>query len=183
MYFAQKGVALDPENQFALDALTLVYFHRNDKELFLKHVEQTLALNPNSPYITGVAGWHLMLFGQWKRGLALMEKGMKLNPYHPRWFHLASFMYYYRRGEYEDAIDEALKFNYPELFWDPLMRAAAFGQMGRAFEARTAVGELLKLVPDFANHGPRLIGRYVKVDAMVDKIIEGLRKAGWADLD
>ena len=36
MYFAQKGVALDPENQFALDALTLVYFHRNDKELFLK---------------------------------------------------------------------------------------------------------------------------------------------------
>ena len=32
--FAQKGVALAPDNQFARDALTLVYFHRGDKELF-----------------------------------------------------------------------------------------------------------------------------------------------------
>ena len=66
-------------------------------------LKQTLALNPNAPYIVGVAGWHLMLFGQWERGLTLMEKGMKLNPYHPNWFHLAPFMYYYHRGEYENA--------------------------------------------------------------------------------
>jgi len=183
MYFAQKGVALAPENQFALDALTLVYFHQSNKELFLKYVEQTIALNPNAPYFVGVAGWHLMLCGQWERGLALLEKGMKLNPYHPSWFHLAPFMYYYHRGEYENAFTEALKFNYPELFWDPLMRAAALGQMGRASEARTAYDELLKLVPDFADSGPWIIGRYVKVDALVDKIIEGLRIARMADLD
>jgi tetratricopeptide (TPR) repeat protein len=39
LYFAQKGVALAPDNQFARDALSLVYFHRGDKEFFLKHVE------------------------------------------------------------------------------------------------------------------------------------------------
>ena len=125
MTYAQKGAALAPENQFAQDALSLVYFHRGDKELFLKQVEQTLALNPNSPYFVGVAGWHTMLLGEWERGLALMEKGMKLNPYHPSWFHLATFMDYYHREEYENAFTEALKFNCPELFWDPLMRAAA----------------------------------------------------------
>jgi adenylate cyclase len=183
MYFARKGVALAPENQFALDALSLVFFHRGNKELFLKYVEQTIALNPNSPYFVGVAGWHLMLYGQWERGLTLLEKGMKLNPYHPSWFHLASFMYYYHRGEYENAFAEALKFNYPELFWDSLMRAAALGQMGRASEARTAVDDLLKLIPGFVNSGTQLIGRYVKVDDLVDKIIEGLRKAGMADFD
>ncbi|MBW2540059.1 MAG: hypothetical protein JRE27_10705, partial [Deltaproteobacteria bacterium] len=91
--------------------------------------------------------------------------------------------YHYHRGEYEIAFAEALKFNFPELFWDPLMRATALGQMGRASEARTAVDELLKLVPDFAINGPRIIGRYVKVDALVDKIIEGLRIARMADLD
>jgi len=106
--FAQKGVALDPENQFVQDALTLVYFHRGDKELFLKHVEQTIALNPNAPYVVGVAGWHMGLFGEWDRGLALLRKGMKLNPYHPSWFHLATYMDYYRRGEYENAFAEAL---------------------------------------------------------------------------
>ena len=183
MTYAQKGAALAPENQFAQDALSLVYFHRGDKELFLKQVEQTLALNPNSPYFLGVAGWHTMLLGEWDRGLVLMQEGMKLNPYHPSWFHLATFMNHYHREEYENAFTEALKFNCPELFWDPLMRAAAHAQMGREQEARTAVGELLELVPDFATQGRRLIGRYVKVDGLIARVVEGLRKAGLADIE
>ena len=181
--FAQKGVSLEPENQFAQDALTLVYFHQGNQALFLDHVEQTIDLNPNSPYIVGVAGWHMALYGLWDRGLDLLRKGMKLNPYHPSWFHLAPYMYHYHRKEYEHAFTEALKFNYPELFWDPLMRAAALSQMERASEARTALGELLKLVPDFADSGPRMIGRYVKVDDLVDTIVAGLQKAGLAARD
>jgi adenylate cyclase len=181
--FAQKGVALAPENQFTQDALSLIYFHRGDKELFLQHVEQTIALNPNSPYIVGVAGWHMALYGEWDRGLKLLKKGIKLNPYHPSWFHLAPFMDYYRRGEYENALAEALKFAYPELFWDPVMRAATLGQLGRQNEAKTAVSQLLKLEPDFATRGRWLIRRYVKVDSLIDRIVEGLRKAGLDSLE
>ena len=181
--FAQKGVALAPDNQFAQDALTLVYFHRGEKELFMQHLEQTLALNPNSPYIVGVAGWHMALYGEWVRGLELLKKGMTLNPYHPSWFHLAPFMDYYRRGQYENAFAEALKFNYPELFWDPVMRATALGRLGRQSEAKAAVGQLLELEPDFATRGRWLMSRYVKVNDLVDTIIAGLQKAGLADLE
>jgi adenylate cyclase len=183
MAFAQKGVALAPENQFTQDALSLVHFHRGDKALFMKHVEQTIALNPNSPYIVGVAGWHMMLYGEWDRGLTLLKKGMKLNPYHPSWFHLAPYMDYYRLGDYENAFAEALKFNYPELHLDPMMRAAALGQMGKHNNAKIAVEQLLKLRPDFSAHGRWLISRYVKVDALIDSIIEGLRKAGLVDIE
>jgi len=63
------------------------------------------------------------------------------------------------------------------------MRAASLGQMGREDEARNAVGELLKLEPDFRGQGRRLISRYVKVDALIDRIIEGLKKAGLDDLE
>ena len=181
--FARKGVALTPHNQFARDALSLVYFHRGDKEFFLKHAAETIALNPNSPYIVGVAGWHMALYGEWDRGLTLLKKGMKLNPYHPTWFHLAPYMDCYRRGEYENALSEALKFNFPELYLDPMMRAAALGRLGRQDEAGTAVGEMLKLAPDFATRGRLLISRYVKVDDLVDMIIEGLQIAGLADLE
>ena len=149
--------------------------------MFLQHVEQTLALNPNAPYVVGVAGWHMSLFGEWDRGLTLLEKGMKLNPYHPSWFHLAFYMDFYRRGQYEQAFAEAIKFNYPELYFDPMIRAAALGQMGRAHEAEIAVGEMLELVPDFSTNSRRLVGNYVKVDDLVDKIIEGLQKAGLVD--
>jgi adenylate cyclase len=179
---AQKGAALAPKNQFVRDALTLVYFHRGDKEIFLQQVAETIALNPNSPYIVGVAGWHMMLYGEWDRGLALLKKGMKLNPYYPTWFHLAPYMDYYRRDEYENALAEALKFNFPELYLDPVMRAAALGQLGRRDEAKNAASQLLMMVPDFASRGRAMIGRYVKVDSLADKVIEGLRKAGLAEL-
>ena len=181
--FAQKGITLSPENQFVRDALTLVHFHRGDKALFLKSVEETISLNPNAPYIVGVAGWHMALFGAWERGLALLKRGMRLNPYYPTWFHLAPFLNHYRRGEYENAFTEALRFNYPDLFWDPVMRAAALGQMGRVDDAGSAIDDLLKLVPDFTDRGRRLIRRYVKVDGMILKIIEGLKKAGLDDID
>lgn len=181
--FAKKGVALAPRNQFARDALTLVYFHRGDKELFLQHAEETIALNPNSPYIVGVAGWHMVLFGEWNRGLVLLRKGMQLNPYHPSWFHLAPFMYHYHRDEYENAYSEALKFNFPELYLDPMIRAAALGQLGRLRDANTAIDQLLKSDPDFLNQGRRLLGRYVKVAGLIEKIFDGLRKAGLAGLE
>jgi len=183
MAYARKGAALAPENQFAQDALSLVYFHRGNRELFLEQVERTLALNPNSPYFVGVAGWHTMLMGEWERGLALMQRGMKLNPYHPSWFHLATFMNYYHREEYESAVTEALKFNCPELFWDPVMRAAAHAQTRREDEAKAAVAELLELVPDFTTRGRQMISRYVKVEGLTDRVVRGLQKAGLADIE
>ncbi len=181
--FAQQGVALEPQNQFARDALTLVYFHQGNKESFLKQVEETLALNPNSPYVVGVAGWHTALFGEWDQGLALLEKGMKLNPYYPTWFHLVPFMNYYRLGKYEDAYAEALKFNIPGLFWDPVMRAAALGRMGKEADARKGIRTLLELEPDFAVKGRSLIGRYLKNAELGGDIIKGLRKAGLTEIE
>jgi adenylate cyclase len=180
--YASKGVALEPENQFAQDALTLVQFHRGDKASFLKHVETTIALNPNAPYIIGVAGWHLYLFGEWERGRVLLRKGMQLNPYYPTWFHMAPFMDYYYHGEYEKAYNEALLFNYPELFWDPLMRAASLGQLGRTKEAQKAIDELLEAVPDFIQTGRQLMGNYVKIDSLIDGLADGLAQAGLKDL-
>lgn len=174
----QKGVTLDKDNQFVLDAITLVHFHRGDKELFLKSVTETVALNPNAPYIIGVAGWHLCLYGEWQRGRDLLAKGMVLNPYHPTWFHLALFMDYYHQDDFENAFAEALKFNYPDLYFDPLMRAAALGRMGKVHDAQNAAKELLELVPDFSSQGRELIGKYVKVPELIDKIIEGLIPAG-----
>jgi len=180
---AQQGVTLDQDNQFVQDAITLVHFHHGDKALFLKSVAKTLALNPNAPYIVGVAGWHLCLFGEWEYGRKLLAKGMVLNPYHPTWFHLAIFMDYYRQSDYENAFAEALKFNFPDLFFDPLMRAAALGKMAKVHEARTAVGELLELVPDFTSQGRELIGRYVKVPEVIDQVTEGLILAGLKPID
>ena len=92
-------------------------------------------------------------------------------------------MEYYYREEYENAFTEALKFNFPQLYLDPLMRAVSLAKMKRAAEAREAVDQLLKLEPHFATRGRWLIGRYVKVDELIDRVIRGLQEAGLKDID
>ena len=113
--FAKKGVALIPENQFAHDALALIYFHRGDKALFIRHAGEALLLNPNAPYIVWVTGWHMMLLGEYERGRVLLSKGMRLNPLHPTWFYLAPFAYHYHQAEYEQAYLYAKKIQFPAI--------------------------------------------------------------------
>jgi adenylate cyclase len=175
---AQKGAALEPKNQITRAALAHVHFFRNERELFLPEAEIALALNPNAPGPIGFLGWLLSLFGEWERGLAILGKGMELNPHYPGWFHLAPFFYHYLQERYEEAYQEALAFQMPQLFWDPLLRTAALGRLGRTKAGAQALAELLHLRPDFPAAGPFLIGCYAKFPHLVDGLMEGLRLAG-----
>ena len=103
---------------------------------------------------------------------------MELNPHCPGWFHLAPYLYLYLQERYEDAYLEALAFQMPQLFWDPLLRAAVLGQLGREQEAAQAVAELLQLKQDFCINSPFLIGCYVKSKDLADALLGGLRLAG-----
>ena len=62
----------------------------------------------------------------------------------------------------------------PKLFWEPLLKAAACGHLGKIEEGQTCVRALLELKTDFADRGRMLIRRYVKFEDIVERIIEGL---------
>lgn len=173
---AKKGISLIPNNQFAHDALALVYFQLNNKKRFLEQANTAIGLNPNAPYIVGVTGWHLILFGEWERGLELLRKGIKLNPLYPSWFHLALFLHQYHLGNYEEALTEAKKFNFPELFWDQVMRAVALVRLNRKEDARLVINELETLHPNFNQDMRKLVGNYIKVPDKVDSIVADLMK-------
>ncbi len=83
-----------------------------------------------------------------------------------------------RQGDYEVAWIEAQRFNTTDYFWDPLIRTATLGQLGRQPEASDAVDELLGLVPDFESRGRSLIHRMVFMEEHVAMLAAGLRKAG-----
>ena len=73
---------------------------------------------------------------------------------------------------------EARRFNSPEFFWDPLIRAAVLGQLERKNAAKKAGDELLDIIPDFGVRGPSLIRRLAYLDEHVDMLMDGLHKAG-----
>jgi adenylate cyclase len=175
---AQKGAALEPENQITRAALAHVHFFRNERELFLPEAETALGLNPNAPGPIGFLGWLLALYGEWEQGLAILEKGKKMNPHYPGWFHMAPYFNFYRQARFAEAYREAQQFQMPQLFWDPLLRAAVLGRLGREKEGTQALAELLHLRPDFPAAGPFLISCYAKFPYLIDGLLDGLRQAG-----
>ncbi|MDD3580397.1 MAG: hypothetical protein PHW74_05170 [Desulfobacca sp.] len=178
LVFARKGVSLDSQNQQVRATMANLHFRYNERDLFLLEVEKAMALNPNSPLLIGYLGWLLALYGEWEQGLAILEKGMELNPHFPGWFRMARFFYYYLQDGCEEAYQEALGFQMPQFFWDPLLRAAVLGRLGREPEAAQALAELLHLKPDFPTAGRFLISCYAKFPYLVEGLLDGLRQAG-----
>ncbi len=82
-----------------------------------------------------------------------------------------------RRRDYDLACHEAEEYA-PANFWKPLMRATALAHLGRTEKAGSDVEQLLLHKPNFRERGRWYIARYVKFDDLLERITEGLDKAG-----
>ncbi|MCG6928706.1 MAG: hypothetical protein LJF30_25805 [Acidobacteria bacterium] len=176
--YAQRGARLASRSQMARGVLAHSHFVLGEREAFLREMETALALNPGSPFWVGAAGYLLILADEGERGRPLLERAIAMNPCHPGWFHHALYVHHHVRGDYERAHQETLKVGFDVAHWGPLLRAAVLGPLGRAAEARSAVSELLDLVPDFESRARDLASRPILSDAVVDALLDGLRKAG-----
>ena len=176
--FTEKGVYLNPDNQRTRVILAFTRLFSNEIPAGLAEVERALALNPNSLLFMDNIGYLFTLFGDWERGPALIRKAIKLNPYYNISVHYALWVDWVRQEKYQQAYLETLNFRIPTLFWDPLMKAAAFGHLGRYEEGKRTAEELLKLKPDFTSRGRILIKHYIKFEDIVERTIDGLSKVG-----
>ena len=176
--FAEKGIQLNPDNQRARVTLALVRMFSNETAAALVEVERAVALNPKSLCMLDGIGYLMTLLGEWERGPDLFKRIIRLNPFHGLYVHYALWLDYIRQEKYEKAHLETLNFTRPSVFWEPLMKAATFGLLGRVKRGREEVENLLRLKPDFSRRGRVLIGHYIKFDDIAERMIEGLRKSG-----
>jgi tetratricopeptide (TPR) repeat protein len=118
--------------------------------------------------------------GEWESGMAMLEKAMALNPYHPGWYYFPLAFNHYRRRDYEPALEEALRVNMPGYHPNFIALAAIYGQLGREEEARAAAESLLQLFPDYGAHAREELGKWFFEADVLEHVLDGLRKAGLA---
>jgi adenylate cyclase len=135
-------------------------------------------INPGEAYLVGTGGWFLAMAGQREEGIAIIQRSQRLNPRCPTWFHFVPFLEHFENGEYEAALSEAKLLGIPDLFWDPLIKAATLGQLGRVDDARLFMDRLLSLRPDFAERPSDYVGIFITSDQVRDRLLEGLALAG-----
>jgi len=174
----QKAISIDPNCQYAFYTRSYLSILQKDRDTAITSAEQMIALNPDAAFMVGAAGVWLGLAGEYERGIECIHKCIEMAPVYPGWFHFVPFANYFRKGECEQALLEAKKINLPGWFWDPLLRAAILGQMGRIKQAQTAYNELLTINPDFETNAVYYVHALLMDDTLIERLFEGLYMAG-----
>ncbi|HXI02827.1 MAG TPA: protein kinase, partial [Candidatus Saccharimonadales bacterium] len=175
---ARKAVAAAPSSSLAYHMLAQARFFRRELAAFRTAADRAVALNPMDGCTIAFMGILMSYAGDWDEGCALSERAMQLNPHHPGWYRFGLFNNAYRKGDYRDAVDIALKFNMPSYYYTHLALAAAYGQLGEMEAAGGALRELLALKPDAASVVREEFERWTGEGELLDAYIDGLRKAG-----
>jgi adenylate cyclase len=175
---AERAISLDRNSQDALYALSWASLLQRDRGGVVKAARRLIELTPGEAYLVGTGGWFLAMAGERQEGMSIIQRSQSLNPRCPTWFHFVPFLEHFENSEYEAALSEAKLLGVPELFWDPLTKAATLGHLGRMDEAREFLNRLLALRPDFPERAADYVGIFVTSDSLRDRLLDGLKAAG-----
>ena len=174
---ARQAVAAAPSSHYAQLAMAQALFFRKDFDAFRNAAERALVLNPMDGSSMEYLGHLLAFAGDWQRGCELAEKARHLNPHHPAWYWALPFLDAYRKADYVTARPFILKAGMPGQFFSQSLLAAVCGQLGERAAAEESVREVLALKPDFPQIAREEFAKWYPPE-LVERLIEGLRKAG-----
>jgi adenylate cyclase len=147
--FAERSVKLDPTNQRVRMIMAFILLFKNELSAGLAEVDRALQLNPNSLIVLENLGYLMTLFGDWQRGPALINQAIEQNPYYNISVHYALWVDWVRQGRIRTGLRGNPALQRPMLFWDPLMKAASLGLLGRTEEGVQAGKDCSNANPTF----------------------------------
>jgi TolB-like protein/Tfp pilus assembly protein PilF len=181
---ARRAVDLDDRDAWAHTAMGLVDLIAYRHDQAIARFERATDLNPSLAHAHAALGQALTLAGDPERADAPIRRAIRLSPRDPfivYWYaHLGLAAFAAER--YEEAIDWAGKTiqqnpNFPGAY---RLLASSFAHLGRQAEARQALEQLLRLMPGMKAIDVRRQVPF-KHTAVMERYLDGLRKAGLAD--
>lgn len=176
---ARRAVEIDRNHQIGWLWQAIVRFHLHDRAAFEEACARAIRINPRSAYALAWMGNILTHMGEYRRGCALTERAMDINPAHPGWLHFAVFNRHFAAGEFGEALQAARRVNMREFFWMHFAIAAACGRMGPSREGREAADQMARLAPFLADDDNlrEFVTRWYWPEEMIERLLEGVRLA------
>jgi tetratricopeptide (TPR) repeat protein len=176
--YARRAVTLAPQAQLCHLIMAYASYLAEDDECFREEAGSAIELNPNSPYTAGAIGYFHALRGDLDLALPLIDRAIAANPFHPAWFRAVYVIGHLLRSDYDAALADTRKHLPFISFWDDVLQAAILGKLGRVGEASPHVDRLRRSKPDFEERARELFGRALKIEPLVDDLVDGLRAVG-----
>jgi tetratricopeptide (TPR) repeat protein len=171
-------VKLDPLNALGYHALFLANYARDDMKAFRKAANRAIELNPNNADILADYGLHLTFRDDGVLGRLFLKVALTLNPEPPDWYWFPFFVWHFERGEFDAALDMALRCQNEQFFWAHVMHALAYAALDMREKAAAAVSRLLEIHPGFAEVAREELARWGGNEERTERTLRLLREAG-----
>lgn len=178
---ARRSIEEDPNLARGHLTMALTQFFLRNKEESLLALERAIGLAPHEGMNLSVASSYMMRLGFWDRSKALIDKALKLNPNPQADYYFPHLYWHYRRGEYEQALEQILKVkqNLAGLYSVHTWEAIILAEIGRIDEAKAALDRGLALRSDYpaTARAVQELWWWPQPD-FIEQIINSLQKAG-----
>jgi tetratricopeptide (TPR) repeat protein len=167
---ARRAVELKPGSARAHQALADVQFARGDYPLAIEAGERAVALNPYDPNVLADFGGMLVSLGEQERGARLIREAAGALAVRPAWHDFLLFLTAYLANDPAGAARYAALIapdNYPPGL---MARALVAAQRGEAETARRWLDRLAATQPGWRKNGRAELTKYVRAEAVVDRI-------------
>lgn len=148
----RRALSVDPASATASNILGIVALARGHLPSALRHAEQVLATTPYHPGNTYVAGMLIGASGQWDRGIEIIRRAVRVNPYGPNHRHTLLAVDALMREDVAGALAEASLLHFPGYIYGPLLQAICLAELGLVDDARGHLDDVLAISPDFLDH-------------------------------
>ena len=179
--FAERAVTLAPKHPVSLQALAAVSYYRGEFDKAERLQRDALALNPHDPETAAQLGWRLAFRGRWEEGLGYLRQAIARSLSPPAWYYTSLAMHAYLRGNYAEALVEAEQTRITFSGIGLALYAMTQAALGNQDEAKKALDEMAARVPHFASDPAGALRIHHIDEPIIDRLVDGLRKAGWKE--
>ncbi len=172
------AVGADRNSQMAWEGKAAAHFFRGEWDEFHPAGQKAISINPNDVSTIGNIAWYYMNFGDYDRALPLVENAISLSPFPPFWYYSPFWYKYYTDGDFDLALEYAIKAEQEGFFPSFLRLAATYAERGDETQAAKNIQKLLDAKPDFAETYRAWANSMSWPRELINKIAASLEKAG-----
>jgi adenylate cyclase len=178
---AIMAVQLDPSDAYGHRTAAFGYFFGKRLDAFEREADRALALAPYNAEIFTQIGMLYTFIGQWEKGVALVTKANTINSISAQgWYHSALHYDFYRKREYEKALEILLWHPSTALCETQYKFVAAYGQLLQPEKARPHWENCKATNPDMSTDFVADILRLWNFqESFIEHYMEGFEKAGY----
>lgn len=175
---ARRAVQLDPGNIRALQALMTALFFNQQLREAMQVGDQALATNPNDTELMAEYGTRVAMSGHWKRGAALLDRALALNPGGAGYYQGTRALAAHMMNDNATAVSLIQKADLQKFPLFHVVAAVIYAEAGLMDDAKREGMTFLKLRPDYIRNivQEQKIRNFRPQDSF--RLIASLRKIG-----